>query len=123
MILLAVRPFDRSRTEILCLTNYVWQMFCSVSVLEPREMAMDCMGSSGGSIGRHFMYAAICIVVAVCVSYQGIASWLGYISIASASSDFYLSAYCITFQGRELLCRSMIRRFSGDYESLFRYSA
>ncbi|KJV64507.1 hypothetical protein APHMUC_0076 [Anaplasma phagocytophilum str. ApMUC09] len=29
--------FDRSRTEILCLTNYVWRMFGSVSVLEPRR--------------------------------------------------------------------------------------
>ncbi|KJV63771.1 hypothetical protein APHMUC_0077 [Anaplasma phagocytophilum str. ApMUC09] len=28
---------DRSRTEILCLTNYVWRMFGSVSVLEPRR--------------------------------------------------------------------------------------
>ncbi|AGR79313.1 hypothetical protein APHWI1_1468 [Anaplasma phagocytophilum str. ApWI1] len=40
-------------------------MFGSVSILEQREMAMNCMGS-GGSIGKHFMYAAICIVVSVC---------------------------------------------------------
>ncbi|SBO30053.1 hypothetical protein ANAPC5_00069 [Anaplasma phagocytophilum] len=29
-------------------------------------MAMNCMGS-GGSIGRHFMYAAIRVVVSACI--------------------------------------------------------
>ncbi|KJV66098.1 hypothetical protein APHCR_1425 [Anaplasma phagocytophilum str. CR1007] len=71
-------------------------MFGSVSVLEPREMAMNCMGS-GGSIGKHFMYAAIRIVVSAYTKRSVlIRLWLPR---AGASSDSYLRACCITFQG------------------------